>query len=253
MKGIEVIEALRKKFRVTTDRALAARLGNTVAAISNWKRRRVVTPRQIAGLVGSASSASASASQKTAIRPLVEFFRIEKYKTSGGANYAVFDAHSGNGGRHPYLEGLRKELGAHHGVYIFFDSRGEAIYTGKARRQSLWREMNLAFNRKRGAVQKIKRVKHPIRNPTYRTSAEKARQIVEHEVPLHELAAYFSAYEVAGPMIDDVEAMLVRSFANNLLNVKMEKFGHQRKSGKTARKVKRRVRVRAATGGRLKR
>lgn len=253
MKGIEVIEALRKQFRVTTDRELATRLGNTVAAIFNWKRRRVVTPRQIAGLVGSASRASASASQKTAIRPLVEFFRIEKYKASGRANYSVFDAHSDDGDEHPYLDGLRKELGKLHGVYIFFDSRGEAIYTGKARRQTLWKEMNLAFNRKRGEVQKIKRVKHPTRRQTYRTTDEKARQIVEHEVPLHELAAYFSAYEVAGPMIDDVEAMLVRSFANNLLNVKMEKFGHQRKAGKTARKAGRRGRVRARAGARLKR
>jgi len=73
-------------------------------------------------------------------------------------------------------------------------------------------------------VQKIKRVTHPQRNQEYRTGKEKARQIVDHVVPLHELAAYFSAHEVTDGMINEVEAMLVRSFANDLLNKRMERF-----------------------------
>ena len=51
MRGNEITEALKKKFRVTTDRALAQNLGITVQAIQNWKNRRSVTARQIAGLV----------------------------------------------------------------------------------------------------------------------------------------------------------------------------------------------------------
>ncbi len=100
-----------------------------------------------------------------------------------------------------------------------------------ARKQSLWDEMNLAFNRERGELQKIKRVRHPLRNQPYKTSNEKARQISDYVVPLHELSAYFSAYEVTDKMINEVEAMLVRSFANDLLNKRMEKFGQQKKSG----------------------
>ncbi len=129
----------------------------------------------------------------------------------------------------PYRIGLKDELSEHHGVYIFFDSRGQAIYTGKARRQTLWKEINLAFNRRRGDVQKMKRVRHPERKQDYRTSDEKARQITEHVVSLHELAAYFSAYRVEDSMIDDLEALLVRSFANDLLNKKMENFGAGRR------------------------
>lgn len=229
MKGSALIAALKKKFKVSTDKALADRLGNSLPAIHNWKNRKAVTERQIVGLIHSASRAGASTLQSSAIRPLVELFRIEKCASKGGANYELFGLNAGIGGKHPYLAGLRNELESHHGVYIFFDSRGQAIYTGKARIQHLWREMNLAFNRKRGEVQKIKRVSHPTRKQTYRTSNEKSRQITDQVVPLHELAAYFSAYHVVDGMINEVEAMLVRSFANNLLNVKMERFGHQRK------------------------
>jgi hypothetical protein len=109
-------------------------------------------------------------------------------------------------------------------VYLFFDSRGQAIYAGRARKQTLWKEVNLAFNRARGEVQKIKRVIHPKRSQEYKTSDEKARQIVGQAVSLHELAHYLSAYAVRDGLIDKVEAMLVRSFANDLLNIRMENF-----------------------------
>lgn len=89
--------------------------------------------------------------------------------------------------------------------------------------------MNGAFNRERGAVQTIKRVRHPNRKVEYRTSDEKARQIVDQQVPLWDLAVYFSAYDAADGMIEDVEALLVRSFANNLLNIRMERFARHRR------------------------
>ena len=138
----------------------------------------------------------------------------------------MFNVVDGANGQHPYRSGLKAELSKYHGVYVFFDSRGQAIYAGKARRQKLWKEINLAFNRDRGEVQKIRRVAHPTRRQAYQTSAARPRQIVEEDVALHELAAYFSAYQVPDAMINAVEAMLVRSFANDLLNIKMEKFSH---------------------------
>ena len=158
MKGSVIISALKKKFGVSTDRALADRLSVSTQAILNWKNRRTVTARQLAGLVHSAGRAGASNFQLNAIRPLVEFFRIEKCQSQGGANYQVFSGKDTGGRDHPYRTGLKSELKKHCGVYVFFDSRGQAIYTGKARRQKLWNELNLAFNRDRGEVQKIKRV-----------------------------------------------------------------------------------------------
>jgi len=236
MKGSVLIEALKKKFKANTDKELALQLGNSVPGIQVWKNRSTINQRQLAGLIHSASQAGARNLEKNAILPIVEFFHIEKCQSKKGANFELFGVEADNGKKHPYLDGVRAELIKHHGVYVFFDSRGQAIYAGKARLQKLWREMNLAFNRKRGAVQKIKRVVHPTRRQLYRTSDEKARQIVDREVPIHELASYFSAYKVADGMVNRLEAMLVRSFANNLLNIRMERFGGVQKKKQNKKK-----------------
>ena len=236
MKGSLVIDALKRKLRVSTDRAVARRLGISELAIHNWKNRKSVSVKQVVWLVHQSLGAGANNLQANAIRPIVEFFPIGKSESKGGAKFELVGRTGPDGREHPYLDGLRNELNEHHGVYVFFDSRGQAIYAGKARKQTLWKEMNLAFNRERGEVQSIKRVSHPTAKVAYRTSDEKARQIVEYQVPLHELAAYFSAYQVADVLVNKLEAMLVRSFANDLLNIRMEKFSVKKKGKKSGKK-----------------
>jgi len=216
MNGSLLIAALKRKFRVVTDGALAKHLGISIPAVQVWKNRGNLTARQIASLVHKSSYRS------NFLRPIVEFFPIKKCESQQGAGYLVFRTKHHDDTDHPYRAGLKTELAACHGVYVFFDSRGQAIYAGKARRQRLWKEINLAFNRDRGDVQSIRRVSHPVNRVAFAT---RPRQIVNHVVALHELAFYFSAYQVPDPMIDNLEAMLVRSFSNNLLNVKMEQFG----------------------------
>jgi hypothetical protein len=228
MKGNELIEALKRKFRADTNRSLGRQLGITVQAIHNWKNRPSVTTRQIASLVSSARISGGNFLAADSIRPIVEFFPIEKCKSKQRAKYELFTV----GDQHPYRNGVRDELSEQRGIYIFFDSRGQAIYVGKARQQDLWKEMNLAFNRDRGKVQKIKRVRHPTRKVEYKTSLEKSRRIADHFVPLHDLAWYFSAYDVADSLINKMEAMLVRSFANDLLNIRMEQFLAKQKKKK---------------------
>lgn len=227
LKGRDVIEGLKKKFRVSTDSGLAKKIGMTLPGIQLWKNRANVTPRQLGELVHKAHRTGAESLQQSAIRPLVEYFPIARARSKKA--YQVFEPKTATGSRHQYLDGLRRELDAHCGIYLFFDSRGRAIYAGKARRQSLWREMNLAFNRDRGALQGIKRVRHPKRNQTYLNGNEKSRQIFDESIPLHEMAAYFSAYVVIDGMINELEAMLVRSFANDLLNKRMERFLQQKR------------------------
>jgi hypothetical protein len=218
MTGAKLIAALKKKFRVKTDAALVNHLGISIPSIQQWKNRSSITYLQIASLVHKASF------QSNVVQPVVEFFPIHKCYTKQKAAYEVFSVSDGANGQHPYRSGLKDELNKHHGVYVFFDSRGQAIYAGKARKQKLWKELNLAFNRDRKDVQMIRRVSHPDRRQAYQTPAAHPRQITAKPVALHELAAYFSAYQVPDTMINAVEAMLVRSFANDLLNIKMEKF-----------------------------
>lgn len=234
ISGEKLEVALTRKLRTKTREDLASALGMTTVALWQWRKESRISIRQIANVVASAKGSSTAELASNAIRPLVEFFPVNKVPSRGRAKHEVFGREA-SGRSHPYRSGLHRELDEHHGVYIFFDSRGRAIYAGKARKLSLWTEMNNAFNRSRG-VQSIKRVNHPDRKQRFKTSYEKARQIVAASVPLHELAGYFSAYQVRDELIDELESLLVRSFANDLSNVRMERFGQQRRASRNGRK-----------------
>lgn len=230
VSGEAVVDAFMKRLDASTVRELAKQLGVTPVAIFNWRKAKRLTPRQIANIAAAARASATEDLAKTAIRPIVEFYPLDKCPSRQGAKFELF-AHTDHDKRkHPYRDGLRDELCRTHGVYVFFDSRGRAIYAGKARQQVLWKEMTNAFNRARAEVQTIKRVQHPERRQTYRPTNEKDRQIRATSVRLHELAIYFSAYEVRAELIDELESLIVRSFANDLSNIKMERFSRQRRS-----------------------
>jgi hypothetical protein len=227
MKGSELIGALKGAFEAKNDVDLAKKLGVTQPNISLWSNKRpYVTTRQLVGLIQKVREAGRKEAYQTTIRPLVEFFPIKK--TDSKRRCEVFGIKTDKGTEHLYRKDLKAELNTKYGIYIFFDSRGQALYIGQAADQTIWREMNFAFTRDRGYVQQIKRVRHPKRMQKYKTSDEKVRQITPHTVPLCELATYFSAYEVAPEMIDEIEALLVRSASNTVLNIKMEQFGAQK-------------------------
>lgn len=205
-----------------TERGLARRLGITVQTLAHWRARKVVTARQMTGLLFKIEAAAEKRVQESSIEPIVEFFPLAKVWSRGFARYEMFDPKEG-GKEHPYRAGVQRELASKNGVYIFHDSRGRGLYVGQARYQSLWIEMNSAYNRNR-QLQNIRRVDHPERRQDFRKSDEVRRQIVKRNVALYDLSHYFSAYRVADGMICNLEALLVRSLANDLLNIKMEHF-----------------------------
>ena len=153
------------------------------------------------------------------IKPIVEFYPVEAVLSKGGVNMELFPTDSNAS---TYRQGLRKALDEANGIYVFYDTRGRALYAGKARRQSLWKEMRFAFNRDR--TQQVYRVKHPTVNKEFKGSDEIARKIAKSNVRLSRMSGYFSAYEVSDDLIDTFEALIVRAFANDLLNSKMENF-----------------------------
>lgn len=227
MRANELIAALSKKLGTTSQSELAAALGVSVGTLINWKNRdEDLSAAQVASALSKSRSVAVQQAQLRTIQPIVEFFPIERCATGRNASWLVFD-----GGKNAslYARGLRSALEESHGIYIFYDSRGQALYVGKAREQTIWKEMNLAFKRKRN-IQKIALVSHPGGNQEFKPGYEKLRQPKDTVLELFELASYFSAYHVDDGMIDDLETLLVRSFANNLLNVRMEKFAHSRKA-----------------------
>lgn len=227
MTGAELIEQVRRSIATVevpapTDRAVASHLGISGTTLANWRMRETVTPRQMAGLLASAARASRKRTHEEAIRPVVEFFQIRRTNVGSGDTCRIFDAGRGDD-EHPYLAGLKRELDTRKGIYVFYDSRGCGLYVGKTRAQTLWKEINLAYNRDRDPhLQSILRVQHPERRQDFRNSDEMRRQIRPINVRLHELAHYVSAYEVVEEMIGDVESLLIRAFPNDLLNKKIE-------------------------------
>jgi DNA-binding transcriptional regulator YdaS (Cro superfamily) len=222
MNGAELVAELKRKHSISTDRALAKHLGMTEIALGGWKRSKTpLTARQVANAIEKASRVAVTKSQRATLRPIVEFFPIDAVESARGVKYELFPTGKDD---NPLHGQLRAALSKASGIYVFYDSRGRAIYAGKAKEQSLWHEMKDAFNRDRD-TQKVYRVAHPSRRQAFKPAYAKPRQPTSTELKLNDLAAYVSVYEVEKAMINDLEALLVRGFANDLLNKRMEKFG----------------------------
>lgn len=225
MNGAELLEAFAKQVRLQRgitnlpDVEFARELGISTTMLRAY-RDKELTVTQVATLIERHGRATERRLTASAIVPIVEFFELDATWTVQGKTCNLFspkDEETGKENR--YLTGLRKRLTQAHGIYIFHDSRGRAIYAGKAVEQDLWKEMNNAFNRDRGEVQNIKRAYHPVTRGTFGGGQVR---IQKQAVALHDIASYASAYEVPDGLIGKFEALIVRSFANDLLNVRME-------------------------------
>jgi hypothetical protein len=217
MDGVAFLKYFKEKVMGSShasDVALAKVLGVTQPALKYY--RRDLTNRQVVNLMERYARKAEARLAEQAIITIVEYFPLEPVQS--GRNWKIFAPND-----HTYLVGLQEHLGRSHGIYIFHDSSGRSIYAGKAKRQSIWTEMNLAFNRDRGEVQSIYRVDHPTNQVRYRGAEEMDRPIKKRAVALYDLARYVTAYQVADELIDKLEGLIVRSFANDLLNVRMEK------------------------------
>ena len=226
MKAKELLNAVSRKLGTESQTELAAALGVTVQTLNNWRNKNTkLQAPLVANAIAKSRNAAVAEAQYQTIQPLAEFYPIEKYQSKSRKSWQLFP--TGEGAT-IYANGLRTALGTAKGIYIFYDSRGHALYVGKAKEQNLWKEMNLTFNRPR-EVQKIYLVGHPARNQKFKPGYEKLRQPKQTQLKLWGLAQYFSAYQVIAGMIDDLETLLVRGFANDISNVKMETFQHARR------------------------
>lgn len=218
MNGKKLIEELKQKFEVSTDVKLAKVAGISIATINAWKSNSAeLTPRQIGNLVTKARKQEARSCVTSAIQPIVEYYEIDQSGSRQGANWEMIPSKDGKGKK------IRRELESSNGIYIFYNSQCRAIYLGKAKKQSLWKEMNLAFNRDRSS-QVVWVVSHPERGQDFTPAHQKLRPLKKTTVPLSGIATYFSAYKVNADLISNLEALMIRGFANDLTNTRMETF-----------------------------
>lgn len=171
--------------------------------------------------------------KKPLIQPIVEFLPCWAETSRSRTNPVLFFPNHDDGRDHQYLLGVKEALQSTHGIYVFYNSQGRALYAGRALDQSLSDEMNDANVRERGPSQTIWRVSDPLTRQREFDRSQR-RRVHREAVPLSELAECVSAYEVRNDLICDVEALMVRAFANDLLNVRMETSSHERAPGEQA-------------------
>ncbi|MHB1799830.1 MAG: hypothetical protein ACYCUI_16290 [Vulcanimicrobiaceae bacterium] len=220
MKYDELFAEIKSKNKFSSDKELASFLGITQATLITKKKSRAnMTPKSISRLLTKYSMAQTTRSFSTAIKPIVEHYPIKKCESKQGAKWEILPSGSSNL-RESKIKGyLINSIG----IYFFYDSMGQVIYNGKTISQNLWKEINLAFNRDRGQ-HKVFRVPHPSTGSSFEPAWKSPRQPVRKPVYLHEIAGYFSAYEISKELISIVEALFIRSICNDLSNIKMEKL-----------------------------
>jgi hypothetical protein len=224
----KLLDALHKKLSTEkNDAPLSEKIGVNKATLVSWKEKGLITESQLANAWFKSRAQAQRSLRHGMIKPIVEFYQIEKENSKHGASKEIFPTKENEGDPTLYQTGLREALNTR-GLYIFYDSRGCALYAGKAKDQTLWKEMKNAYNRIK--EQAIFKVSHPTTNKPFQLASDQHKKIRPLYLHLHDFAVYFSAYDVEYEMIDELEAFLIRGFPNDLLNVRMETLGKERKN-----------------------
>jgi hypothetical protein len=229
MKGSEFVDKLKLEFKCETDKELADVLGRSIPSISSWRKKSSISPmvaaramRELAERVeGETESLREKLREKQvshSISAILEYAPIAAYHKSTSKT-AQIKSSDGFG----YLR-IRDKLENKRGIYIFYSSLARAIYVGKAKDTELWTEANSAFNREfKGDLCKVN---YPNENQKMPSNMKLSR----HTAKVYEVATYFLAYEVDVALVDKVEALMIRSFINELSNVKIENLIDIRKT-----------------------
>jgi len=230
MNGKEFVEKLKQEFQCDTDSQLAEVLGRSVPSISIWKKNNNISPMVAARAMRELAKRAEDDTEVEVLRKelrdrqvahsistLIEYAPISPYHKTGNKQ-AQIKATDGFG----HLR-IRATLEHKQGIYIYYSSLCRPIYVGKANITELWTECNNAFNRElKGDLCKVN-------HPTENQKKPKNLRLSRHAIKVYEVATYLSAYEVDDALVDKVEALMIRSFINELSNVKVEnlaEIGH---------------------------
>ena len=219
----KIIDKLKEEFKCEKNSDLATFLSKDQSKVFSWNNRistwtktpELLSATKIKNLLKDAVDAAVKRQReeifKTLIDPITEYFPIDKGKPIGSKkNHYEIQL----GGQEDERPDLRDRLERSKGIYIFYDSSTRAIYVGQTKSNTLWKEIQLAFNRDPAQHQNIYRIDH--------NGPKTQRGLSEKKVWFNEMARYFSAYDIHRDIIPTFEALFIRAFANSLMNKKME-------------------------------
>lgn len=170
-QNVEFMNLLRNLTNHTTDANFAKACGQTQGNMSNYLRGRLVPKKRVL----SSCLHNLMASQ---VYPVCEICKIPSSQS---------------------------EIPTHSGIYIIFDSAGNALYVGQAKnfRTEVWQTLSRSIPVPIRLGPKLRKLKPRIR----------------------ELASYYSLYQVDNARLrHNLEALLLRVFANHTHNTNLGSF-----------------------------
>jgi hypothetical protein len=205
----KILDNIKNKLDLETDKELAILLGITYKTLKMYRTKKNLTDLQISNLVIKSLETKEQILFNNVIKPIIEFYPINLTKALQGSDKLRIISSNKDVNLEEYQ--LKCKLyDCYSGLYFFYNSQGKVIYVGKTN-ANLWKEINDAFNRFR-EPQKIYSVDH----------TKKKKNIREQYVYLHEIAVYFSVYEINGHLTDKLEALIIRAIPNDITNTRIE-------------------------------
>ncbi len=195
VNAVEVLsEYVAEKNNVDNQSQIANYLGLNQSALSSYKKSNSAGANALKNILNHLLSNMQKVTLNSVINPILEFKRInpEKYNSK----YLLLpNEHS----KDQLKDSLEKKVG----VYLFYNSQGQNFYIGKTERD-LYFEITQQLGRKIEFY---------------------SEGIKKNKIHQGDIAHYLTVYEIKPKeLIKDVEALLIRSYANDNTNIKMENF-----------------------------
>ena len=188
-----LVAVLKELLAIDSDAVLAKALGVSPANVHGYGKGGEISASQIKKII--------LVMMRNTVRPLMEIREISPQRIKGKAGVEIanwrIDVKEKD-------KELCKVLDKIAGVYIFYSSSGGVLYVGKAK--NLYKEIRQRLNR-------------PLHFRISENMTGKGKTFCMAEV-----TKYLSAYQVPLEACTNIEAFLIRAFANDHTNLKMENF-----------------------------
>lgn len=189
-----ILNSFKELRNIDTQSKLAKAIGKTQPAVAQWKNGTAPATRKLIDTV-------LRSAVKLTITPLCEMEPVDPGKP-GGKWYLFNDPNGIRRGK------LQKKIGTNHGIYCYYDGRGNLTYIGKADKTDLFGEIESRLN--------AKIAKERIR---YGQGLAKRKT----DLKQGDLVKFISAYAVSPQEVIPLsEAILIRVTANSQFNNRLE-------------------------------
>lgn len=187
-------DLVTKEYAASSQSEISKYLGIQQTQLSYYQKNNQAGPKAIRGMIESYTNFKTEELVKKVINPVLEFKKIKPTKFS--SKYILLPTEHNK-------DALKEVLEKKVGIYLFYNSQGKNIYIGKTEK-----DLYIEITQQLGRVIKIY-----------------AESLKPTNVQQGDITSFISVYEIKPKaLIKDLEALLIRAYANDNTNIKMENF-----------------------------